>query len=292
MSFARKALTAFLIIFQLSGLAQAGTITYYHTDLLGSPVLESNAAGAITRSVEYRPYGKGELDRPGSGPGFTGHLNDVGSGLTYMQARYYDPEIARFLSVDPIPVNVGNAFSFNRFAYANNNPYKYVDPDGQFAFLVVPAFYALTALAGAATVSSLMKGGGRQLDTDSGFGSGLSPITQISDVPSSTSYHNESSKGDREGSAFPDRELPRDRNGNPVRDPEAEGAHTQLGQKDGRRGKYDQGREWDASGNPVKDIDFTDHGRPGNHTNPHEHPYLPNPTGGTPQHGPARPLQN
>jgi RHS repeat-associated protein len=99
-------------------------------------------------------------------------------------------------------------------------------------------------------------------------------------------------KGDRAGSGFPDRELPRDPNGNPVRDPEAEGAHTQLGQKEGRRGKYDQGREWGADGKPVKDIDFTDHGRPQNHTNPHEHPYLPNPTGGTPQHGPARPLQN
>jgi hypothetical protein len=40
----------------------------------------------------------------------------------------------------------------------------------------------------------------------------------------------------------------------------------------------------------VKDIDFTDHGRPDQHENPHEHPYVPNPTGGTPMRGKDRPL--
>ncbi|GHB58824.1 hypothetical protein GCM10008107_04860 [Psychrosphaera saromensis] len=49
-----------------------------------------------------------------------------------MQARYYDPVIGRFYSNDPVgyvdrnPVN-----SFNRYSYASNNPYKYVDPDGR-----------------------------------------------------------------------------------------------------------------------------------------------------------------
>lgn len=92
------------------------------------------------------------------------------------------------------------------------------------------------------------------------------------------------------GNRFPDRPLPRDKNGNPAPDPEAEGAHTQLGQTQGRKGKYDQGREFDADGKPVRDIDFTDHGRPGQHTNPHQHDYVPNETGGTPRRGPPMPL--
>jgi hypothetical protein len=96
-------------------------------------------------------------------------------------------------------------------------------------------------------------------------------------------------KGDT-GNNYPDRELPRDKHGNPVADPEAEGPHSQLGQKDGRNGKYDQAREFDANGKPVRDIDFTDHGRPGSHPNPHQHDYLPNSTGGTPMRGPTRPL--
>lgn len=45
-----------------------------------------------------------------------------------MQQRYYDPVIGRFYSNDP--VGVRDTHSFNRYAYANNNPYKYVDPFG------------------------------------------------------------------------------------------------------------------------------------------------------------------
>ncbi|WP_308812531.1 RHS repeat-associated core domain-containing protein [Stenotrophomonas sp. HMWF003] len=89
---------------------------------------------------------------------------------------------------------------------------------------------------------------------------------------------------------FPDGPLPTKPSGEPAPDPDAAGPHTQLGQRDGRNGKYDQAREFDGSGRPVKTIDFTDHGRPGNHTNPHEHPHEPSATGGTPSRGRARPL--
>jgi len=47
----------------------------------------------------------------------------------YMQARYYDPVIGRFYGNDPIGFR--DVHSFNRYAYANNNPYKYIDPDGR-----------------------------------------------------------------------------------------------------------------------------------------------------------------
>jgi uncharacterized protein RhaS with RHS repeats len=46
-----------------------------------------------------------------------------------MQARYYDPLLARFYSNDPLGFR--DIHSFNRYAYANNNPYKYIDPDGR-----------------------------------------------------------------------------------------------------------------------------------------------------------------
>jgi RHS repeat-associated protein len=61
-----------------------------------------------------------------------GHGNDGGdSGLVYMQQRYYDPIAARFMSVDPITTDGKSAEHFNRYEYANNNPYHYVDPDGE-----------------------------------------------------------------------------------------------------------------------------------------------------------------
>jgi len=48
-----------------------------------------------------------------------------------MQARYYDPVIGRFYGNDPVGFN--NVHNFNRYAYANNNPYTFVDPDGKWA---------------------------------------------------------------------------------------------------------------------------------------------------------------
>jgi len=52
-----------------------------------------------------------------------------------MQARYYDPVIGRFYSNDPMDamshLAKGNVHGFGRYTYANNNPYKYIDPDGR-----------------------------------------------------------------------------------------------------------------------------------------------------------------
>lgn len=53
-----------------------------------------------------------------------------------MQQRYYDPIIGRFYSNDPVGFKASNPMMFNRYAYANNNPYKYIDPDGRESYLV------------------------------------------------------------------------------------------------------------------------------------------------------------
>ena len=84
------------------------------------------------------------------------------------------------------------------------------------------------------------------------------------------------------GSYAPEQPLSRTKHGLPKVDQESIGKpHTQLGTKSGRRGSYTQAREFDAAGNPVRDIDFTDHGRPSNHPNPHQHFYKMSETGGT-----------
>jgi hypothetical protein len=93
------------------------------------------------------------------------------------------------------------------------------------------------------------------------------------------------------GSYRPPGELPRGENGEVV--PSSEYPHTQLGTETSRRvGEYTAAREWGANGQPLRDIHFTDHGRPTvpGHINPHQHQHIPNPTGGTPQYGPAEPF--
>ncbi len=106
------------------------TVTYDHTDALGSPVAQSNASGTITTRTRYEPYGYLVAGSPRT-IGFTGHVNDNDTGLVYMQHRYYDTFAGRFLSIDPVTTDANTGGSFNRYNYASNSPYKYIDPDGR-----------------------------------------------------------------------------------------------------------------------------------------------------------------
>jgi RHS repeat-associated protein len=112
-----------------------GNVTFIHTDGLGSPVARTDATGNVISRTRYEPYG---YTANGATPtiGFTGHVNDADTGLTYMQQRYYDPVAGRFLSIDPVVTDANTGGSFNRYAYANNSPYKYVDPDCRFAVFI------------------------------------------------------------------------------------------------------------------------------------------------------------
>ena len=65
------------------------------------------------------------------GPGYTGHVQDAATGLTYMQQRYYDPQLGGFLSVDPVTAYESPIGAFNRYKYGANNPYRFTDPDGR-----------------------------------------------------------------------------------------------------------------------------------------------------------------
>lgn len=107
-------------------------VKYQHTDALGSPVAVTNEAGAVIDRTQWEPYGAA-IGKPAyDGIGYTGHVMDGATGLTYMQQRYYDPGIGRFLSVDPVTAYEKPGMNFNRYWYANNNPYKFMDPDGRF----------------------------------------------------------------------------------------------------------------------------------------------------------------
>jgi len=122
-----------LALWLLAAVAQAGTVTYVYTDPQGTPLAEANASGTITARFDYAPYGQSvtNMGAAPNGPGYTGHVNDPDTGLIYMQARYYDPEVARFLSVDQVQPSAGNSFNFNRYDYTSNNPVNHIDPDGR-----------------------------------------------------------------------------------------------------------------------------------------------------------------
>ena len=111
------------------------TVSYLHPDLLGSPRRATNASKTQLWREHYDPYGM-KLNGIDEKIGYTGHAYDAATGLTYMQARFYDPLVGRFLSTDPVGFDASNPYGFNRYAYANNNPYRYTDPNGEFVLQV------------------------------------------------------------------------------------------------------------------------------------------------------------
>ena len=150
-----KLLLAFTLVTQSIASAFAGyRVTYYHNDVLGSPIAATDEAGNIKWRQQYQPFGK-ELNldpraQQETVVSYTGHAHDEDSGLVYMGARYYDPEIGRFMGMDPQGFTPGNPISFNPYLYANNNPYSYVDPDGNIA-IIVPIIWAISAISAGAT---------------------------------------------------------------------------------------------------------------------------------------------
>lgn len=123
-------------------LAQA-TVTYFHNDAAGTPWLATDQSGAVLWKENYLPYGYRQKAEPASADNklwFTGRPYDPDTGMAYMGARYYMPLLGRFTGMDPKEVNPEQIRSFNRYAYANNNPNSYIDPDGKLAETVWDAF--------------------------------------------------------------------------------------------------------------------------------------------------------
>jgi RHS repeat-associated protein len=143
----------FIIALMLSlGLSTAQAkdrISYFHSDISGSPIAATNDNGDVLWEETYKPYGE-RLDTSNSdnksnnNQWFTGKQEEASLGLQYFGARWYHQASGRFISRDPAGVLAhveSNPMMFNRYAYANNNPYKYVDPDGQLPFLIPLAIF-------------------------------------------------------------------------------------------------------------------------------------------------------
>ena len=111
-----------------------GVFKTYHFDYRGSTVAITNINGNVTDTFEYDTYGK-VINRAGNSDviflynGRDGVVTDS-NGLIYMRARYYSPELRRFINADILAGRIDNAVTLNRYAYANGNPVSFVDPRG------------------------------------------------------------------------------------------------------------------------------------------------------------------
>jgi RHS repeat-associated protein len=128
--------------------APDGVSTYhYHVDHLGTPRQVTNAASVIVGRHDYLPFGPELTSTKRNEPKlqdlkFTGHERDEFRDrppLDYMHARYYEPRLGRFLSVDPTweSADLGRPQRWNRYSYVLNNPVNMTDPDGRIAFVPI-----------------------------------------------------------------------------------------------------------------------------------------------------------
>jgi len=131
-------------------LKRNGQIYIYHTDALGSVIAITDAASQLVQRYEYDAYGNitytqyPNFKQPYS---YTGREWDEESGLYYYRARYYDANVGRFLTLDPI----GLAGGINRYAYVGGNPISFIDPTGE---VVIALPFLIPVIEGIATAGA------------------------------------------------------------------------------------------------------------------------------------------
>ena len=135
----------------LAGFQYNGVNYYYLRNGQGDVVAILNASGNIVAKYAYDAWGKllNVTDAAGndksSDASFIGNINpvryrsyyyDTETGLYYLQSRYYDPEVGRFINADGVLGANEDMMAYNLFAYCSNNPINMSDPSGKVSFIV------------------------------------------------------------------------------------------------------------------------------------------------------------
>ncbi len=115
-----------------------GEAAHFHTDQVDSVKVVTNDAGAVVSRMEYLPYGESWFQEGDDrfAPKYNSQELDRESGYYFYNARYYDPEICRFVTADTVIPDELFSQSWNRFSYCSNNPIIYRDPTGHYEIRV------------------------------------------------------------------------------------------------------------------------------------------------------------
>ena len=92
-----------------------------------------NESGTVVNTYEYTPWGeiRNETETVDNPIKYAGEYYDDELDMIYLRARYYNPQIGRFTSLDIEEGKISNPLDMNRYVYCINNPIKYIDPTGE-----------------------------------------------------------------------------------------------------------------------------------------------------------------
>ena len=134
-----------------------GTVYYYVLNVQGDVVGLLNSSGELVVEYKYDPWGKLLETKIGVDESnakydtynnmalrnplrYRGYIYDRDTGLYYLQSRYYDPAIGRFINADAFAsTDMLGLLSTNMFAYCENNPIMRIDPTGKWVNIVIGA---------------------------------------------------------------------------------------------------------------------------------------------------------
>ena len=140
------------------GFVYNGTQYYYITNALGDIVALTDANGNVFAEYIYNEWGEvlsvlliDELysDIANANPlRYRGYYYDNETGYYYLQSRYYDPQICRFINADSFNyINTSSRISINAYAYCENDPINFVDPTGYEESNIAEAIFKALCLA-------------------------------------------------------------------------------------------------------------------------------------------------
>jgi len=116
---------------RIAKITSSGEVQYYLGDHLGSTRKVLDASRNTVFSTDYEPFGKPYAVTGSEAYKYTGERHDDPTGFVYLRARQYDPDLGRFISLDPVLGSLSAPQTLNRYAYVVNNPLKYTDPTGR-----------------------------------------------------------------------------------------------------------------------------------------------------------------
>ena len=147
-----------------------GKVYYYVLNAQGDVVRIVDGSRNVVASYSYDPWGK-LLSSSGTLANvnplrYRGYYYDSETGFYYLQSRYYDPEIGRFINADSYAsTDATGLLSTNMFAYCENNPVMRVDPTGELFWDILDVFMAALSWDDFLESPSLVNLGWAALDT-------------------------------------------------------------------------------------------------------------------------------